>query len=217
VEAVDEGVLSYLIDPQPDEPRLIIVHGSPGTAEMYSDYLHDPVPGYETIAVDRMGYGESRPEDPVTSFELQAASIEPLLEARAGAWPVVVGHSLGGPIRWYQKVARWRIVNPFLVDYLQDANVEAWATMEQVELLDPLLERITCPVVILHGTDDSLVPFETVEHSIERFTDNEHIYVMVMIGEGHSLTKLRSEELREVLTSLREGIVDFLPENEGLE
>ena len=64
----------------------------------YSDYMHDPVEGFETVAVDRLGYGESRPKKAVVSFEEQAAAIAPLLEERRGHWPVVVGHSLGGPI-----------------------------------------------------------------------------------------------------------------------
>ncbi len=235
--------LSYLIDPSPSDPRVVFVHGSPGHSSMYADYLRRPVPGTETIAVDRLGYGESRPHEAIVSFAEQAAAIEPLLERRAGLWPIVVGHSLGGPIaarlaadnpdrvgalvlvagglnpdleelRWYNAVARWPIVNPFLAEFLQISNEEMRACRAQVEELDPLLDAIRCPVVILHGTDDDLVPFEAVEHSIERFADNPHVYVTVLVGEGHRVTKERKEEVWETVDELRRGLVDLVEEGE---
>ena len=229
-------VLSYLIDGEPTDPRLIFIHGSPGRSSMYAPYMHDPVPGLETVAVDRMGYGESQPDAVVVSFEEQAAAIAPLLVERQGLWPIVVGHSLGGPIaarlaadypervggliivagsldpdledlRWYQKVATWRIIYPLLADFLQQATLEARATRGQVELLEPLLDRIRCPIIIIHGTQDRLVPFEAVTSSIERFAANPNVYVIVLIGEGHSVTKLRGEELRETIAGLRDNLL----------
>ena len=239
VEGHEGRSLSYLIDEVPGAPRVIFIHGSPGQSGMYADYLRSPVAGVETIAVDRLGYGDSRPLEPVVSFEEQAAAIAPLLVERDGLWPIVVGHSLGGPIasrlaadypdkvgglivvagglnpeledvRWYNRVARWRIVYPFLAGFLRVSNKEMWACREQVELLEPRLDDIECPIVIIHGTGDSLVPFETVEFSVERFRDREHIYVIVLIGEGHSVTSMRKEEVRETIEELRDGLVNLM-------
>ena len=235
----EDRVLSYLIDPVPDQPRVIFIHGSPGSSTMYADYLRQPVTGVETIAIDRLGYGKSKPHEAIVTFREHAEAIEPLLEERAGIWPILVGHSLGGPIaariaadypdrvggliivagglnpdldepRWYNEIARWRIVNPFLVDFLKISNKEMWACHDQVQELDHLLHQIRCPIWILHGTDDDLVPFETIAHSIRRFEDNAHVYVTVFAGEGHSVTKKRKEEVREVIGYLRQGIQDLL-------
>ena len=239
VEGHAGRVLSYLIDPSPGNPRVIFIHGSPGRSSMYVDYLRNPVGGVETIAVDRIGYGESRPLKAVVSFEEQAAAIAPLLEKRNELWPILVGHSLGGPIatrlaadnpdkvsgliivagglnpeleevRWYNEIARWRIVSPFLVDFLRISNNEMYACHDQVELLEPILDRIQCPIVILHGTDDDLVPFETIAFSIRRFERNPYVYVVVMMEEGHSVTKKRQEEVRDVIAGLRRGLIDLL-------
>ena len=106
-------------------------------------------------------------------------------------------------------MATWPIVYPFLADFLQRATLEALDCPEQVELLDPLLDEIECPVVVIHGTDDDLVPFEAVEYTVERFDGNPHVYVMVLIGEGHRVTKERREELRETIAELRDGLIDF--------
>lgn len=234
--------LSYLVHGDPTEPRVIFVHGSPGSAAMYADYLRDLSDEAEVIAVDRLGYNHSAESGVVVSFEEQAASIAPLLVERDGLYPIVVGHSLGGPIaarlaadhpdrvgalvivagglnpeledpRWYNEVARWWIVYPFLADFLRTSNREMWACREQVELLDAELDEIRCPTVVFHGTSDSLVPFETIEYTIERFDDNPYLFVRVLIGEDHSITKLRREEVLETIRELLEGMRDLLEED----
>jgi pimeloyl-ACP methyl ester carboxylesterase len=233
--------LSYLIHGDASKPRVIFIHGSPGESSMYADYLRELGAEAQVIAVDRLGYGASKGSGVVTSFERQAAAIAPLLEPRGGRWPIVVGHSLGGPIaarlaadnpdrvgaliivagglnaeleqpRWYNEVARWWIVRPFLVDFLQTSNQEMWACREEVERLDPVLDHIRCPVVVIHGTDDSLVPFEQIQYSIERLADNPRLFVMVLVGEDHSVTKLRREEVRETIQELIAGVTDFVEE-----
>ena len=116
--------------------------------------------------------------------------------------------------RWYNDVARWWIVYPFLAGFLRTSNREMWACKEQVGLLDGKLDAITCPVVVIHGTGDSLVPFEQIEYTIERMADNPELYVLVLIGEDHSVTKLRREEIRETIEALLAGIDDFVEEHE---
>ncbi len=98
LEGRDDHTLSYLKAGSPTDPRLIFIHGSPGAATAYVGYLHDPINGMETVTVDRLGYGKSTPRTAVVRFEEQAAAIAPLLVERGGVKPIVVGHSLGGPI-----------------------------------------------------------------------------------------------------------------------
>jgi len=242
VAGSDSRRLSYLIHGDATKPRVIFIHGSPGDSAMYADYLRELGDEAQVIAVDRLGYGRSKQGGAVVSFEEQAAAIAPLLEPRDGLWPIVVGHSLGGPIaarlaadhpdqvgalvivagglnaeleetHWYNRVARWWIVYPFLAGFLRTSNQEMWACREQVELLDPLLGEITCPVVVIHGTDDSLVPFEQIDYTIERLADNPQVYVIVLIGEDHGVTKLRREEVRETIQELLAGMRDFVEED----
>jgi len=241
VEGHPDWQLSYLAHGDPAKPRVIFVHGSPGRSSMYADYLRELGGRAEVIAVDRLGYGESAGSGVVVSFEEQAAAIAPLLEERGGVRPIVVGHSLGGPIatriaadypdrvgalvivagnldaaleepRWYNEVARWRIVQPFVAEFLRVSNREMWACREQVALLQEELDEITCPVFVIHGTNDSLVPFEAIDYTIHRFEGNPHVFVMVLIGEDHSVTKLRHEEVQETVGELLVGLSEPMRE-----
>lgn len=237
------GTMSYLVAENPDKPRVIFIHGSPGSAAYYGDYLRELRDEAEVIAVDRLGYGESAASGTVVSFERQAAAIAPLLEKQGGAWPILVGHSLGGPIatrvaadypdkvgalivvagnlnadlekpRWYNEFARWRILQPFLADFLKVSNREMWACEIQVQGLETKLDRITCPIVFIHGTSDSLVPFEAIRYSIDRYRGRPRVFIYVLIGEDHSITKLRRDEVLETIRVALEGVTDFVKEDE---
>jgi pimeloyl-ACP methyl ester carboxylesterase len=228
----EDRVLSYLASGDVTEPRLIFVHGSPGRAAGYTDYLQDPLDGFETVAVDRLGYGESRASGAVVSFEEQARAIEPLLEVRDGIWPIVVGHSLGGPIacrlaadnpgrvggliivgaaldpsleqpQWYNRAAAVPPVNVSLHQKLQVSNKEMFAARGQLELLEPLLPSISCPVIIIHGTRDSLVHYDNVGFMLRQFEGNEHVKLITMWGEDHFITRERAEEVREAIREMR--------------
>ena len=54
-------------------------------------------------------------------------------------------------VRWYNRVARTRVVNVFLANFLRVSNKEMYASKAEVQELVPLLERIRCPVLIIHG------------------------------------------------------------------
>lgn len=129
---------SYLHAGDPSSPLLIYIHGTPGDAGAWADYLVEPVPGFESIAVDRLGFGGSvtsrdpqtgkARQTPVPSFSEQAQAIASLLHRRHGRGAILVGHSLGGPI-----AAQLAADHPDLVDGLVilagslDPDQEVWA------------------------------------------------------------------------------------------
>jgi len=235
------GAMSYLVAENPDAPRVIFIHGSPGSAAYYGDYLRELVDDCEPIAVDRLGYGESAAVGAVVPFERHAAAIAPLLEERGGVKPILVGHSLGGPIaarvaadypdrvgglvvvagnldadleqpRWYNELARWRILQPFMAEFLKVSNREMWGCRAQVEGLETKLDRITCPMVFIQGTNDSLVPYESIRYTIDAYRGRPDTWVVVLVGEGHSVTKLRREEVLETVRQMLAGITDLVEE-----
>lgn len=81
-------------------PRILFVHGSPGSWRDYSGYLADTElrRRAQLLAFDRPGFGETA-GSPEPSLKRQAALAVPLLESDSSDQPtLVLGYSLGGPV-----------------------------------------------------------------------------------------------------------------------
>ncbi len=210
VEAIG-GDLSYYEAGTLSGRRVVYVHGTPGSAGAWAGYLRAPIPGLHSIAVDRPGFGCSVPEHSFPSLEVQAAALEPIV-GEGGPKPILVGHSLGGPIvcRYavdhpgrvgglvivagaldpglervlaIQRVGR---VPPFvwmLPSALRNSNEELIPLKGELEALGPRLGEIRCPIVIIHGTEDSLVPYANVAYMRRVFTDEPR--VITIDGANH--------------------------------
>jgi len=205
----------------PNGRRIIFVHGTPGSADGWADFLASVPPGLEHVAVDRPGFGASGPDFAIVSLHEQAAALAPLLVQRGGRWPVLVGHSLGGPIvaqlaadqpgrvgalvilagsldpaleriHWAQPMGELPGIRSLLPRALRNANRELMALKPELERLQPALGRIACPVAIVHGTRDNLVPFANVafmaaqlrraELSIDRLEGQNHFLPWNEVG-----------------------------------
>lgn len=84
----------------PASPRVLFVHGSPGTWDAWRRWLEEPELAQRAhlLAVDRLGYGASQRGHAVASLALQARALADVLTAAPGPPAIIVGHSLGGPI-----------------------------------------------------------------------------------------------------------------------
>ncbi len=211
-----DATLSHLRAGALNRPRIIYVHGSPGDATAFADDLVEPMPGFESISIDRPGYGGARGTGAVPSFEAQARAIEPLLVERGGRWPILVGHSLGGPIvaraaadypdrvgglvivagsldpqleklRWFNHLAGAPPVRWVMPGLLRTSNAEMFAALEQTTMLAAVLDRVRCPVAIVHGARDGLVPAANVAYMQRTLTNAASIRAEILEKQGHFL------------------------------
>lgn len=207
--------LSYLQVGDPTATRLILVHGTPGSASGWSDYLTNPPPGADVVALDRPGFGDSGPEGAVTRLEAQAAAVYALFPAD-GRRVVLLGHSLGGPIvarvaaehpgrvaavvllaasvdpdleeiNPMQWVGTWTAVRWALPRAIRNANAELIALKPELESLARLLPKITAPVLIVHGTKDNLVPVANVPFMQASLTGARCVKTELLEGQNHFL------------------------------
>jgi len=209
---------------------VIFVHGTPGSAGAWRRYLKNPIEGFEMVALDRPGFGESTPHRAAPALADQARAIEPLLSDAPGSGlkPILVGHSLGGPIiarvaaehpdrvgglvivagsldpslEHVLPVQRVGAMFPFsslLPASLRIANRELIPLKRELTELGGMLDRVTCPVIIVHATDDRLVPYANVAYMVDRFVNAASVEVMTF-GEGdHFLPWNHEPAVREAI------------------
>ena len=99
------GLTHYVRGGTAGKPKIIFVHGSPGSWKAFATYLGDPELGAraELISVDRPGYGLTQPGQPERSLWGQVKGLEPLLDLGDPRQPaILVGHSYGGAV-----IVRW--------------------------------------------------------------------------------------------------------------
>ena len=223
--------VSYLRAGDRDGRRVIFVHGTPGQADGWADFLLNVPAGQEYVAIDRPGFGATVPDSAEPSLQLQALAIAPLLERRGGGWPILVGHSLGGPIvarvavdqpgrvaallllagslapalervHPMQPVGEWWGVRSILPRRLLNANRELLPLKRELDMLAPRLSEISVPVTIIHGDADTLVPVANVAFMRGRLTGAEALKVAILPGQGHFLPWEHRPTLERALAAL---------------
>ena len=206
-----------------DGVPVVYVHGTPGNGASFASYLRDPVRGATSIAIDRPGFAESTPERVVTSYGAQARAVLAWCDEPA----VLVGHSLGGPIvaraaadapervaalviiagaldpdleepRWYNRLADGPL-GGLLPRSMRNSNDEIMDAPGEARALAAVLDRVTCPVVILHGARDGLVPVANVDFMERAFTNAQAVESTVLERGGHPLVWSHEEECRAAI------------------
>lgn len=221
--------LSYIEAGDPAGHLVVFVHGTPGEAEAWADYLMTVPKGYHYVAIDRPGFGQSGPDDAVTSLAEQAAAVAALIRAKGSKPAVLVGHSLGGPIvaqvaADYPDLAAALVivagsldpaqesvpliqyigdtwpVSALLPRMLRNANREIIALEPHLAALAPRLAAIKGPVTIVHGTKDDLVPFENVAYMKSHLTGTAAMDVTVLDGQNHFLPWNSKDKVEAAIT-----------------
>jgi pimeloyl-ACP methyl ester carboxylesterase len=218
--------------------RVVYVHGSPGNSSAWASYLKSPVADTEAIALDRPGFGGTLPMRPEPSLRMQAQAIEPFLAAvdgdasdlAAAEPPVLVGHSIGGPVvvraaidfpervgaivivagsvdpemeemRWYHHAAQAPVIRSVIPTSLFHSNEEIVPLAAELEAMKGQWDQIRCPVYIMHARNDSLVPFGNVAF-MERILPPGTRQEMVLLDDGDHFLPWNNEPLlRQVIQS----------------
>lgn len=215
---LDEGKikLSYLRAGDPAGRLVVLIHGTPGSAKGWADFLLHPLPGVEYVAVDRPGFGLTRPGGAEPSLAVQAAALILLLEPAAGRHPVLVGHSYGAPVAAriaadrpdlvsglvlaagaldpaqehvyaIQRAGEWPVLRSLLPATMRNANRELIPLGGELRTLSAALARITCPVAIVHGTADRNVPYANVAYMHARLDHARRLETLTLEGANHFL------------------------------
>ncbi len=174
------------------------------------------------ISIDRLGYGYSDFGNSQTSIQQQGEAIQSIIEKSCLSQQVIlVGHSYGGPIAVRMamdnptsyksllllapaldpenekviKIARLANIKPtswITPAALKVAADEKFSHIEELKKMIPFYKKIEIPVCHIHGTKDSLVPYENLDFSIKHFQKNL-IEPVILDGEDHFLPWTQKE------------------------
>ena len=169
--------------------------------------------GFAVLAVDYRGFGQSSDVSPTEEYAYEDAEAAwRYLETLApGRQRLIVGHSLGGAIG--AELARRRPDAAGLVLEATFTSVRdmiahtAWSFLP-VELIltqnfDTLskVSQLKMPVLITHGTNDSIVPFEMGER-LYKAVPGPKRFIKVEGGSHHNLSYVAFDEYRKAVQEL---------------
>lgn len=212
VRAEGNVVLSYIEAGSPTGQRVLFIHGSPGSADEWAALLAEVPRGQLRLAVDRPGFGDTRPYEAVESLTRQAAALRPLLETGDDRGTILVGYSYGGPVALraaldmpdrvegllligsaadpaeedinpLQALLELEAFAELLPDELAHANSELLALRDELAAMAGELHRLRIPVTVIHGLQDTLVPPQNVTYLDRQLTAASPMRV-VLIEEG---------------------------------
>ena len=184
------------------------------------------------IAVDRLGFGYSDFGKTIPSLQLQAKLIASILADFPNSKKVLVGHSMGGPVNsrlamdypnlvdgmilvapsispalepsnWWRKLLNFPIIRWLTPPALRVCNQEIIPLKEELLAMESRWKNITCPVTIIQGTADQLVPAGNAQYAKEQLTNSKAVKLQ-MVKEGNHFI-LWSE-----VSLIREAILEML-------
>ena len=186
---------------------------------------------YRMVSVDRPGFGFSE-FGQARNLQQQSEIISVLLKKIQNGKPVyAAGRSYGGPMiiklsvdnpgifdglvliaaaldPAAEKPEKWRpIMSEFPLKYFlpgawRPSNKELWYLKNELKDLVKQLPAITCPVVILHGDKDGLVPVSNAEFSKKMLVNARSVSVTIIPGANHFVSDNHYELVKDVFMKL---------------
>jgi pimeloyl-ACP methyl ester carboxylesterase len=186
---------------------------------------------YRIISIDRPGGGYSDFGNAM-NLSAQTEIIAAWMDSVYNNKPmIIIGHSLGGPMTVKlgaarpqytkalvilagsqdpaaEKPEKWRPIlfktplNYLVPGAMRPSNEELWYLKKDLVEMKPEYEKITCPVYILHGTKDMLVPYSNVAYTQQMLTKTDSVFITTFEKENHFIVWTREKEIVELLMKL---------------
>jgi pimeloyl-ACP methyl ester carboxylesterase len=169
--------------------------------------------GFSVFAVDYRGFGKSTDIAPTEAYAYEDAEAawDYLAKIAPGRPRYIVGHSLGGAIA--AELARRRpdasglVLEATFTSVREMIELSAWSFLpvgliltQEFNTLEKLPE-VKVPVLITHGTRDSIVPFSMGEKLYEAAKSPKR-FIRVEGAGHHNLSGAAFEEYKAALTEL---------------
>ena len=203
---IDENNVFFASTGNDTSQIVLFIHGTPGAWTNFIDFLGNPdlIRKYRLVAVDRPGFGNSDFGHSEASLEDQSRLLKPILKKnRSHRLPILVGHSIGGPIAAkmlmmypdlidaailvapsidpdlepkepWRKLLRLPVIRNMIPTAIRVSNEEIINLKPQLVQMLPQWENIEKQVIVIQGGDDFLVDPATAEFSEKVLVNSPH-------------------------------------------
>jgi pimeloyl-ACP methyl ester carboxylesterase len=186
---------------------------------------------FRMIAVDRPGFGYSE-FGKARNLKEQSQLISPVLAVFNNNKPIyIAGHSMGGPVaaqlvvdnpgvftgmvllsaavdpeeerpEWWRPWLNKKPLNFFVPGAFLPSNKELWYLKKDLLQLKNEFYKITCPVWIVHGDKDVLVPVGNAAFAKKMLVNTKFVDVKILHRANHFIPVLRYNDIKGVLLQL---------------
>lgn len=211
-------------------PLVLFIHGSPGSWDAFISFFADSTlyQRAQLVSVDRPGFGQSALGRSERSLRAQAAAIALLLRlSRSARKPIVVGHSLGGPVavrlamdypdevgglilvapsidpalepeEWFRPLGHAVPIRYWLPVEFRVSNEEILSLKGELQRMVPLYPTIRVPVTVIQGTADNLVPPGNADFA-KRMLVNAPVTVQLIPAMNHFIPWRRPDLIHDAI------------------
>ncbi len=169
--------------------------------------------GFSVLAIDYRGFGQSTAASPTEelAYEDAEAAWDYLRAAEPSRPRYIVGHSLGGAIAAELALRRPEasgvVLEATFTSIRDMVQHTAWRVLpvgliltQQFDTLSKV-PRITQPLLVVHGTNDSVVPYEMGERLYAAAAGPKR-FIRVEGGSHHNLSAVAGDQYRLALAEL---------------
>lgn len=208
---------------------MLFFHGSPSSLSAWNGYLKDSLLQSKAnlYAIDRPGYGYSDFGKALVSIEEQGEVMSNLINHYQLKNVIVVGASYGGPLVariaaindnvkgvvmispaidpkqekdiWPSRFTQWWLTRWLVPTGYRVAGDEKTTHAAELAKLEKDWDKVTVPVLHIHGDIDDIVPFGNVNYTKKTFKD---ITIVEIPDKGHEIAWRNPEIIKPYLFEL---------------
>lgn len=205
-------------------PILVLIHGSPGSALDFKEYLldEDLNKKYNIISYDRIGYGIDSRGKVVSSLEEEVEVLHAVIGHNKTSNTILVGYSYGGttalaspkkykkklllaaavrgdlePMFWLLKLYQWKYTRPFVPKVFRAASEEKLRHITELVNYENRWDISNTKIISIHGKLDRIVPYQN-SIFLENKLDPE-FFELITLEEGrHDLIWTNFIEIKNI-------------------
>ncbi len=168
-------------------PTLVFIHGSPGSAMDFKEYMSDSILNNNTniIAYDRIGYSIEKHENVLNSVDKEVTVLNKVIKSLPANKVILIGYSYGGtivmanpknynskivlapsvkgefePLHWILNFYKWSLTRPLVPRIFQNAAQEKLTHITELPTYESKWITSSSQILSIHGSSDKIVPYK---------------------------------------------------------